>query len=387
MSEDSPAGGVGRPLKLGKYEVLSHIAAGGMAAVYRAVDPDTGQMVALKVLPTEFANNPTLLTRFEREARTMARFHHDNIVDVYELGEVDGTHYIVMEYVDGIDLYRYIAQRKQLEIEEALDILAQATRALDHAHLHGVVHRDVKPSNLLLTEVEGRRLVKLTDLGLALDRRVDDETRLTRPNTTLGTVDYMAPEQARGSHLVDIRSDLYALGCTFYHMLTGRPPFPDGAVADRLYKHVHVMAPNPREFNRNIPEEVLNILGRLLHKKPEDRYQTPAELILDLERLSHQLHFSQPLEILTGLAVGTAVQAERRTGLDRVRPLVAPEPSTLVTRKVRKRRRGPRAAEVQPTWSIVAEIVTNLVAALAVYWHWILGGLALLLLWRFVFAS
>ncbi len=305
-----------QPLQFGSYTVLSHIGAGGMAAVYKAVDDKTGRQVALKILPPDLADKPNLLRRFEREARTAARMHHQNLVEVYELGEANDTHFIAMEFVEGIDLQQRIAGQGALDVDEALDILTQSARGLDHAHRHGVVHRDIKPSNLLITQRDGQRLVKLTDLGLALDQLSKDDSRVTRPGTTLGTLDYMAPEQTRGGHLADIRSDLYALGCTFYHMLTGSPPFPEGGIGEKIYKHQHVMPADPREARPELEEPVLVILGRLLQKRPEDRYQTPAELLLDLELLQH-LQTSQPPETLAALALGTPLEPRSRTDSSR----------------------------------------------------------------------
>jgi serine/threonine protein kinase len=159
----------------------------------------------------------------------------------------------------------------------------------------GIVHRDIKPSNFLLTQRHGEQVVKLTDFGLSLDTRKGEDSKLTKPGTTLGTVDYMAPEQARGGPNVDIRSDIYGLGCTTYHMLTGRAPFPDGMIPEKLYKHVHHYPTDPRELHPGLPDEVITLLGKMLEKRPEDRYQTPAELLRDLERLA-PLRALQPRE-------------------------------------------------------------------------------------------
>jgi serine/threonine protein kinase len=152
--------------RLGRYEILARLGAGGMAAVYKARDADSGRVVALKVLPPDLASRPNWLKRFSREALTSARLNHPNLVDVFELNEANGVHYIAMEYVDGLNLEAYLAAKGKLPPDEAVDIAAQAARALEHARQHGIVHRDVKPSNLLLTQVDGRRLVKLADLGL-----------------------------------------------------------------------------------------------------------------------------------------------------------------------------------------------------------------------------
>jgi serine/threonine-protein kinase len=268
-------------LRIGKYEVLRHIASGGMGAVYRARDVEAGREVALKVLSPELAANPTMIERFRREARAAAQLRHENIVGLYEFGEVAGTYFLALEFVDGIDLHDYIQHHGPLSADLAREFLKQAVKALAHAHAHGIVHRDIKPSNFLVTEKDGQPLVKLTDLGLARQVRAA-EGRITRDGTTVGTVDYMSPEQAHDSNLADIRSDLYSLGCTVYHMLAGHPPFPEGSLVERITRHVNVEPPDIRGLNAGVPEDLAYVLGKLLRKKPEDRYQTPLEVLRDL---------------------------------------------------------------------------------------------------------
>src|SRR5262245_13038829 len=202
--------GGSRNLRIGKYQVVRHIATGRMGAVYKAVDTDLGREVALKVLQPELAARTGMLKRFRREAQLAAKLRHENIVSIYEIGETEGTHYLALEFVDGIDLNEYINRKGKLDPEEAKFLLLQAVRALIQVHKHGLVHRDIKPSNFLITRKGNQALVKLTDLGLA--REVDDEEfKVTRAGTTVGTVDYMAPEQARNSRAADIRSDIYSL--------------------------------------------------------------------------------------------------------------------------------------------------------------------------------
>ncbi len=269
------------PVRVGKYEVTSHIATGGMGAVYRARDTETGGEVALKVLTPEMAAKPSMVERFRREARSAAKLRHENIVKVFEFGECGGTYFIVMEYVDGIDLMTHIDDHGPLDPEETRQIMIQACRALKTAHEQGIVHRDIKPSNILVTRKNGRVFIKLTDLGLAREANADD-FRVTRSGTTVGTVDYMAPEQARDSGLADVRSDLYALGCTWFHMLANQAPFPEGGLAERILKHMQVAPPDVRDFNPRASKALSQILNRLLEKKPVDRYQTPADLLDDL---------------------------------------------------------------------------------------------------------
>lgn len=278
-----------RSMRLGKYDNLVRVASGGMGTIYRGLDSETGREIALKVLAAELAENPTTLERFAREADAAARLRHPNIVSVFKRGKKDGMHYIVMEYVDGIDLHRYVTATGPMKPVEVVEVLIQAARALAHAHAHDIVHRDIKPSNFILTHHDGRRIVKLTDFGLAVDRSDPNESHLTKPGTTVGTVDFMAPEQARGRNLTDSRSDIYALGCTAYFMLTGQAPFPEGSVPEKLYKHVHEYPPDPRELNPDIPDEMIVILGRMMEKKPEDRYQSMDELLADLEKLHNHL--------------------------------------------------------------------------------------------------
>lgn len=271
--------------RLGKYHILAHIATGGMGTVYKAEDMDLERIVALKVLPADLANNATALERFYREARSAARLNHPNIVTLYEFGRDPERrlHFIVLELVEGIDLGKYIENRGKLHPEETRLILMQAATALGHAFEQGVVHRDIKPSNFLLTRAGGKIVVKLTDLGVAR-RACDDEYRLTVEGSTVGTVDYIAPEQARDSAAADIRSDIYSLGCTAYHMLAGRAPFSQGGLGERLVHHLETPPPDVRKFNPGVSKAFWTILQKMLAKKPEHRYATPSELLDDLKR-------------------------------------------------------------------------------------------------------
>ncbi len=282
-SPDTPTADSCRGVHIAKYELLVHLATGGMGAVYRARDTESGGEVALKVLTPEAASKPALVVRFEREARNASKLRHENIVSVFDSGmdSATGMRFMAMEFVEGKDLHDHIEAHGQLDPEEARQILIQAARALVHAHTHGIVHRDIKPSNFLLTHKKGRLVVKLTDLGLS--REVDnDEFRVTRSGTTVGTVDYISPEQAKDSGAADVRSDLYSLGCTGFHMLTGRPPFSEGGLAERLVKHMTQDAPDVRRFNPRVSPDLAGILARLLAKKPSQRFQTPADLVTAL---------------------------------------------------------------------------------------------------------
>ncbi len=265
--------------RIGKYEIIRQLGAGGMGTVYLATDSELKRTVALKVLPLDRAKNPTLVRRFKSEGQAAALLQHKNIVSVFEAGEASGHLFLALEFVDGIDLLEWVNRRGPIPIKRSVEIMRQAAAALQHAYERNIVHRDIKPSNLMISR-EGT--VKLTDMGLA--RSIDDtlDTTITRDGTTVGTVDYMAPEQASNSKAADIRSDLYSLGCTWYHLITGSPPYPMGSVTNKISAHISAQLPDPRTLNPKVPEALIAVIHRLMAKKKEQRYQTPAELIADL---------------------------------------------------------------------------------------------------------
>jgi serine/threonine-protein kinase len=279
-----PSGNPELPIKkIGKYEIQKKIGAGGMGAVYLAMDSTLRRTCALKVLPQEKAGNPTLVKRFKAEARSAANLRHDNIVAIYETGEADGYLYIALEYVEGTDVANLVHKRGMIPLKRSVEMVRQVANALEHAVQQGIVHRDIKPGNLL---VRRDGVVKLADLGLARSLDEDVDTSITRAGTTVGTVDYMAPEQARDSKAADVRSDIYSLGCTWYYMLTGEPPFPEGSLTNKLRSHAETPMPDPRLLNPAVSEAVYGVLSRMTEKKPSQRYQTPKELLDDLEAAS-----------------------------------------------------------------------------------------------------
>ncbi len=281
--------------RVGRYEVVAHLASGGMGEVYRARDVELGRDVALKVLAGPHADKPGAVERFRREARHAARLSHKNIVTLYDWGQDDGTWFLALELIDGIDLHSHILDKGRLRPQMAWVITVQAARALDHAYQQGVIHRDVKPSNFLLTRHGAKLRVKLTDFGLSRSND-DEDCRVTRDGTTVGTVDYMAPEQARDSALADVRSDLYSLGCTLYHMLAGQPPFPEGGLGERLIKHLEAEPPDVRQFNPEVPDALWAVLRRMLAKRPEERFPTPAKLLEALQRIDFTGGAARPRE-------------------------------------------------------------------------------------------
>lgn len=271
--------------QFGRFRIVRQIGAGGMGAVYHAVDEEHGRDVALKLLPLEAALDPRRLERFRREAVHGDNLHHENIVAQHEFGCCDGVHYLVLEYIDGIDLEALVRRRTRLTPAEACTITEQLARALDHAYGQGIVHRDVKPANILLTQKQGRLVAKLADLGLARAAGTA-ESRVTSDGCTVGTVDFMAPEQARDSARADTRSDIYSLGCTLFYMLAGTPPFAKGTLMDRVIKHAASEPPDLCRLNQAVPGALWDLCRRMLAKRPADRFQTPAELLIALSSLT-----------------------------------------------------------------------------------------------------
>jgi len=270
--------------KLGDFEVKRLLGRGGMGQVYLATQISLNRPVALKVLHPHYLSKPIYLSRFEAEATAVAKLNHPNIVHVYTLGYVDGVRYIAMEYVEGTNLREYINKKGALELPLALSIMRQAGQAIGAAGEVGLVHRDIKPENLLLTR-KGR--AKVADFGLCRDLGAD-RLHITQPGTTMGTPLYMSPEQAQGKPL-DHRSDLYSLGVTFYHMLSGEPPFrADSAVALAL-KHVSEQPVSLRVRRPDIPLELERLVLKLMAKRPADRYQSAAEMLADLAKIRASL--------------------------------------------------------------------------------------------------
>jgi serine/threonine protein kinase len=272
--------------QLGHYQLEEFIGGGGMGAVFRANDTMLGRTVAVKVVSRDQTNDETL-KRFRNEAQSAARLDHPNIARVYYVGEDKGWNYIVFEYIEGINVRDLVERDGPLSLENALSYTLQITEALHHASNRDVVHRDIKPSNILIME-DGH--AKLVDMGLARLHHVESGTNdLTASGVTLGTFDYISPEQARDPRDTDVRGDLYSLGCTLYFMLTGQPPFADGTVLQKLLSHSSEEPPDPALLRPDLPEEVAAVINKLLAKLPSQRYQSPAELIAELLLLADQL--------------------------------------------------------------------------------------------------
>lgn len=279
---------------VGGYVIQDRLGKGASAGVYRAVHT-SGQVVALKVLARSKGKEANVLTRFQREGRLLCQLDHPNVVRAFQLGQAGATHFIVMEHLDGETLDEVLARRKKLPYQEACRLAVQALRGLQHLHERSMVHRDVKPANLMLTAPEDERAtggggddttlrstVKILDIGLGRELFDDDGPEAADPGLTsegaiLGTPDYIAPEQARDARSADIRSDVYSLGCVLFHLIAGRPPFTDKNTMMLMVKHATERLPKLADLVPGTPAALQAVLDRMTAKRPEDRYQTPND--------------------------------------------------------------------------------------------------------------
>jgi hypothetical protein len=273
---------------LGPYELLSVLGVGGMAEIYRAHDPRLDREVAIKVLPLDLARQPGFLERFRREARIVARLDHPNIMPIYDFGEENGVMYVVMPLIEGGTLRDRIVKRGTCTLREAASILYQVAQALHEAHQHGLVHRDVKPANILMAP--GERAV-LADFGIAHALANPGEKGLTQEGMGIGTAEYMSPEQASGEP-VDHRADVYALGIVLFQALTGRVPFTTTNPFQTAYKQVHEAPPAPRSLNPHIPPAVEAVILKALAKDPAQRFQSAAAFGAALAEATPWLHLA-----------------------------------------------------------------------------------------------
>lgn len=259
----------------GRYKIKDMIGGGGMANVYLAHDMILDRDVAVKMLRLDFANDDEFIRRFHREAQSATSLAHPNIVSIYDVGEEDGLYYIVMEYVDGQTLKQYIQQHAPVPVEVALDIMKQLTSAISHAHHNHIVHRDIKPHNIL---IDSSGTVKITDFGIAMALSA---TSITQTNSVLGSVHYLSPEQARGG-MANKKSDIYSIGIVMFELLTGRLPFSGESAVSIALKHLQSETPSLKRWNPQIPQSVENVVLKATAKDPFHRYDTVDEMEEDL---------------------------------------------------------------------------------------------------------
>ncbi|WP_295561347.1 Stk1 family PASTA domain-containing Ser/Thr kinase [uncultured Holdemanella sp.] len=258
-----------------RYEILSLIGQGGMADVYKAKDTILNRIVAIKVLRDKLSQDAMALVRFQREASAASRLSHPNVVDIYDVGEYEGMHYIVMEFIRGRTLKELIAQRGALDVDEAIGIMKQLVSAINHAHENNIIHRDIKPQNVL---VKDDGTIKITDFGIAV---ANGSVQLTFNNTVMGSAHYLAPETTQGKEPNE-QVDIYSLGIVFYELLTGKVPFTGKTPTEIAIKHLRKPMPFVRDFNPNIPQSVENIILKATAKNLSQRYVSCKEMLYDL---------------------------------------------------------------------------------------------------------
>lgn len=264
---------------VGPYELIQKIGEGGMGAVYKANDTRNQKIVAIKVLPRSKGKDKIFVERFEEEARAAFELDHPHIVRGMDLGETDGWHYLVMEYVDGDDLFNLLQKKGRFQEKEALQLIEGIAEALVYIHEERHLHRDIKPENIL---VDQHGVAKLADLGLSIDNRPGVRRRITKTGITMGTPSYLSPEQARGDKEIDIRSDIFALGATLYEMITGKTPFEGETPAITMMKVINDTVISPRDIDKSISINTCHVIEKMMARDMADRYLEPLEMLVDI---------------------------------------------------------------------------------------------------------
>ena len=302
------------PHQIPGYKILGKLGAGAMAIVYKAQQLSLNRTVAIKILPKRFTENPEYVTRFYKEGQAAGKLNHPNIVQAVDVGEAGGYHYFVMEYVEGKTIYDDLAAGKIFSENEAIDIIIQVARALAHAHSCGLIHRDVKPKNIMINTAG---VVKLADMGLARET-TDIEAAKTEKGKAYGTPYYIAPEQIRGEMDIDGRADIYGLGATFYHMVTGRVPFMADEPTEVMKKHLKQELIPPDHINTSLSAGVSEVIEVMMAKNKTDRYSNVQELLVDLEAVRNgqppiRAHKRFDISMLEQLEQGKALETEVET--------------------------------------------------------------------------
>jgi serine/threonine-protein kinase len=294
--------------RIGNCRIVEEIASGGMAVVYRAIQEPLGRTVAIKALKTSAAAEENVVTRFEREAKSLANLQHENIIHVYDFHHERGAMFIVMEYVQGIDLYDLLEKCGRLPYDVAAILAMQVARALDYVHYRGIVHRDIKPANIMIARTGG---VKVMDFGIARDTSFGD---LTEAGTGIGTPAYMSPEQVLGDKL-DARSDIFSLGVVLYQMVTGKKPFVEDEKKSAMHKIRLEKHESARSVNPEVPRELNNVIDRCLEKQPRDRWRSAQHMVMALERFLakhvEMNHHARLVLFLKSQGVITELEAEQ----------------------------------------------------------------------------
>ncbi len=324
-----------------RYKILEKIGSGGMANVYKGEDSVLNRIVAIKILHEQFSSDQSFIARFKQEAQSAANLTHPNVVSIFDWGKEDNSHYIVMEYLKGQNLKDYITDAGHLTWQETADIGSKVSNALGFAHKNDVIHRDIKPHNIVLTR-DGS--VKVTDFGIA---RAGAST-MTQTGAILGTAHYISPEQAKGQ-TADARSDLYSLGIVMYEMLAGQPPYGGDNPVGIAMKHVQEPVPLITEVNPNVPDSLVSIINKALAKEPEERYQVASDLKQDLDAA------------MKGLPIKADVGSEQQT------VIIKPKTNNAPRRTQRsKSKPAPKTAQKRKIWPVLA--LFSAIALIAIGW-------------------
>ncbi|WP_291637058.1 Stk1 family PASTA domain-containing Ser/Thr kinase [Clostridium sp.] len=346
-------------LLLDRYELLEKIGEGGMGTVYKAKCHLLNRFVAVKILKAELGDNEDFLTRFRREATSIARLSDPNIVNVHDVGEEDHVNFIVMEYINGKTLKKVIKENGRLSAEKTIDIVFQIAKALECAHINNIIHRDIKPDNIMITE---DNMVKVMDFGIA---KVVDSTTMTNCNNIIGTVHYFSPEQAKGN-FVDCRTDIYSLGIVMYEMVTGRVPYNAESAISIAMMHIKEPIIPPKEIITDIPENINQVILKAMQKEPIKRYQTAkemAEILSSIKQNSnYKVNANKDLDDATRI-MSAAVVSDIGNDFTRVMGDEASTEKTMFTRKNEVIPKNKKLSTNKKAMIVIASIILVMIAS------------------------
>jgi len=338
-----------KPRQLGDFKLIKKLGQGGMGEVFLATQLSLDRHVAIKTLSKEMAKREGTVKRFIREARSMAKLQHPNVVQVYAADSQQGIHFAAIEYIDGMSMEDWIAKLGQLSIGDALHVTLRCAEALKHAHDQNMIHRDIKPDNILIT---AKGVVKVADFGLA--KAIDEDVSMTQSGTGLGTPLYMAPEQARNAKHVDQRTDIYALGCTLYCFVTGELPFTGTTMLELIMAKEKGVFKSARKLNREVPDRLDLMIDKMISKEPGSRYANCDELIRSLSQLGLDNAALEFIDHPDKVSVGRTASADNRTAasFDETRLKLPTPPSKTAKTQAKPRKRKPASSAEGQIWYV-----------------------------------